>query len=562
MEEFDVAEALRRFRSQKPPHECPLCFKIYQSFSGISYHITKTDHSTQNIQYERRNGEVQMAFEGFRPIGGDSFDESTNASTPVESPFMRTPSVRRQPLTYAEAQKLVEFDIKGEMIRFPMKDEMSIEMITENEEEEAPKTVTPVKAKPLCTPKSKKAKFTKRKGAYSVKKNSTKLANKEVPKKVNLPVPSFKIIEPVLEDDVEERGAYYRYVEKSKDELDEDVEYDMDEEDYAWLEMVNEERKKEQLSTVTMEIFELLMDRLEKESHFETQTINGDPYNYIDEDAVCCICNDGECSNSNVILFCDMCNLAVHQECYGVPYIPEGQWLCRRCLQSPSRPVDCVLCPNKNGAFKQTDDNRWAHVTCALWIPEVCFANTVFLEPIDSIQNIPAARWKLNCYICKKREGACIQCFKTNCYVAFHVTCAQQAGLHMKIEPVRNENGQPGIKKSAFCDAHTPNYSDVTPGMSDDDSVASVDSKMSSKKRPMTPAAKLQEAKQKLAEEKKFKMPVVHIPFIPPHRYHAIDLFFTLLCLKHQTSFASCFRCNVLGQVFLLLDRGIMLSKL
>ncbi|XP_014677681.1 PREDICTED: peregrin-like isoform X2 [Priapulus caudatus] len=304
----------------------------------------------------------------------------------------------------------------------------------------------------------------------------------------------------------------------------------MDEEDYAWLEIVNERRRSAGLRAVKQEVFEMLMDRLEKEGHAASQRAGRHDVPSIDEDAVCCICDDGECQNSNVILFCDLCDLAVHQECYGVPYIPEGQWLCRRCLQSPSRAVDCVLCPNKGGAFKQTDDGRWAHVVCALWVPEVGFANTVFLEPIDSVASIPAARWKLGCYICKQRgAGACIQCHRGNCYTAFHVTCAQQAGLYMKMEPVTKDtpNGTHfTVRKTAFCDAHMPVDGDG--GDSGDSATPSTttavagapagERKAASDEKVKTIRQNMRKVRKLLAERRNSEpsQPMVSVPDIPP----------------------------------------------
>lgn len=42
----------------------------------------------------------------------------------------------------------------------------------------------------------------------------------------------------------------------------------MDEEDAAWLQIMNERREASGLAEISIESFELLMDRLEKESYF------------------------------------------------------------------------------------------------------------------------------------------------------------------------------------------------------------------------------------------------------------------------------------------------------
>ncbi|KAF5596108.1 origin recognition complex subunit 4 [Fusarium subglutinans] len=51
------------------------------------------------------------------------------------------------------------------------------------------------------------------------------------------------------------------------------------------------------------------------------------------DELVCAICIKPHSQPPNQIILCDMCDFAVHQECYGVPDIPEGDWLCKSCTQ-------------------------------------------------------------------------------------------------------------------------------------------------------------------------------------------------------------------------------------
>ncbi|KAM7397324.1 hypothetical protein PAMP_020307 [Pampus punctatissimus] len=381
------------------------------------------------------------------------------ASSPIK------PSPNRETLTYAQAQRMVELEVDGRVHRLSIYDKLDVindddptaqeimECNSNKENSEKPQQVLVRSVRLKNNQQKKNAALT---SSHSGSHSSTAglLEPKVRTVEYNLPVVPRRPV------------AYYKYTERTAEDLDEEVEYDMDEEDYAWLELINEKRKSEGISQVSNNLFEFLMDRFEKESYSATQG-QSDLQSLVDEDAVCCICMDGDGADSNVILFCDSCNIAVHQECYGVPYIPEGQWLCRHCLQCPLRPAECVFCPNRGGALKKTDDDRWGHVACALWVPEVGFSDTVFIEPIDGVRNIPPARWKLTCYLCKEKGvGACIQCDKINCYTAFHVSCAQKAGLYMKMEPIKEvtESGTTfTVKKTAFCCSHTPEGCDRRP---------------------------------------------------------------------------------------------------
>ncbi|KAK7273149.1 hypothetical protein RIF29_14196 [Crotalaria pallida] len=156
--------------------------------------------------------------------------------------------------------------------------------------------------------------------------------------------------------------------------------------------------------------------------------------NWFDLDK-CNVCHMDEEYENNLFLQCDKCRMMVHARCYGELEPVNGViWLCKLCRLGAVSPPPCCLCPLIGGAMKPTTDGRWAHLACAMWIPETCLADVKRMEPIDGLSRISKDRWKLLCSICGVAYGACIQCSNNSCRVAYHPLCARAAGLCVELE--------------------------------------------------------------------------------------------------------------------------------
>uniref|UniRef100_A0A671KWL7 Protein Jade-1 n=1 Tax=Sinocyclocheilus anshuiensis TaxID=1608454 RepID=A0A671KWL7_9TELE len=229
--------------------------------------------------------------------------------------------------------------------------------------------------------------------------------------------------------------------------------YDLNEEDVAWMQIANEEFSKMGMQLLDELTMERVMEQFEHRcydnmSHaMETEKGLGIEY---DEDVVCDVCQSPDGEDGNEMVFCDKCNICVHQACYGILKVPEGSWLCRTCALGIF--PKCHLCPKKGGAMKPTrSGTKWVHVSCALWIPEVSIGNPEKMEPITNVSHIPSNRWALICCLCKEKTGACIQCSAKSCRVAFHVTCGLQCGL--KMNTILTEADE--VKFKSFCPKHS-----------------------------------------------------------------------------------------------------------
>ncbi|AQK56345.1 Putative PHD-finger domain containing protein family [Zea mays] len=187
---------------------------------------------------------------------------------------------------------------------------------------------------------------------------------------------------------------------------------------------------------------------------------------------VCCL---GESSmESNRIVNCSNCKVSVHQKCYGLHAVPDGQWLCAWCtyLEStgwslkedaggtPSMP--CALCPKEKGALKPVKveptrnagvgHQKFVHLFCSLWAPEVFVEDMESMEPVFSLENVQENRMKLTCSICKIKHGACVRCSHGTCRTPFHPVCARESKHQMEIW---GKSRHPNVELRAFCSKHS-----------------------------------------------------------------------------------------------------------
>ncbi|XP_063784350.1 E3 ubiquitin-protein ligase Jade-2 isoform X2 [Pseudophryne corroboree] len=229
--------------------------------------------------------------------------------------------------------------------------------------------------------------------------------------------------------------------------------YDLDEVDTCWLELVNTEFKKLEMPVLDELTLEKVLEELEmlcyENMNIAIEAEEGLGIEY-DEDVVCDVCRSPEGEDGNEMVFCDKCNVCVHQACYGILKVPTGNWLCRSCALGVQ--AKCLLCPKRGGALKPTrSGTKWVHVSCALWIPEVSIGCPEKMEPITKISHIPPSRWALSCSLCKECTGTCIQCSMPSCITAFHVTCAFDHNLEMHTTLAENDE----VKFKSFCLEHS-----------------------------------------------------------------------------------------------------------
>eukprot|EP00047_Mylnosiga_fluctuans_P006050 m.244495 g.244495 ORF g.244495 m.244495 type:complete len:505 (+) comp14462_c0_seq1:31-1545(+) len=253
------------------------------------------------------------------------------------------------------------------------------------------------------------------------------------PRAISTPYPRAKFVRP--ESYITWRGTA-------------DTHYELDRIDREWMYLYNQEGRQDgdALDELAMTTLIILFEQATLDAIASLDPAGGVQY---DADTLCDVCREPDSETGNEMIFCDHCDVGVHQLCYGVPEIPEGSWYCSPCSEQATN-ARCCLCADPKGALKPTTQGAWAHMSCALWMPGAVFLDPSKGEPVD-VSKVPPKRRSLQCSLCRVKEGACIQCKDPDCTKAFHVTCVLGA-RETRVAVL------PGgvVQRDAYCSRHFP----------------------------------------------------------------------------------------------------------
>lgn len=198
-----------------------------------------------------------------------------------------------------------------------------------------------------------------------------------------------------------------------------------------------------------------------KRDSIQVQKKKGHQLVWTEEDIAddpCDVCGFKDADDGNEMVYCEGCNVLVHQACYNIPTVPDGDWFCRPCVEGVQ--PTCVLCKQDKGAMVKTSDGRtWVHVQCVWWLPDINFKDGKKMEKLESLEKISKKRWMWQCCLCKREKGACIQCCEKGCFKSFHSRCAFQHKLRMQTID------SPVLEFKPYCEEHSKT---TTPKQKDD----------------------------------------------------------------------------------------------
>ncbi|CAG8471828.1 8510_t:CDS:10 [Ambispora gerdemannii] len=112
--------------------------------------------------------------------------------------------------------------------------------------------------------------------------------------------------------------------------------------------------------------------------------------------------------------------------------------------------IQCMLCPVEGGQLFRTEEDGYAHLLCASFVPETDIAQIMGTERVIGINRIPKARWNLAsfCFVwIEKLQWKTIECVRP-----FHPSCAEQAEYHLQ----QRLTACGELLYEGFCKLHDP----------------------------------------------------------------------------------------------------------